>query len=666
MVVRFFEFSWLLWILTSSEARTTFSGTRQAVDNTSTADAGSYGGLATTGFSHAVEAVKPQSTRPKDHLNTSDGGKNVNMYHKRTFSQYKRNQNAFATRSTRVNLSSTGHEDLPELYILVLNIATGLKNFSETSRNHFTSILSKSLHLHDQGCVILHVFPISVKRIQVELYCEKNMAQAMGSEWEPNVFIPADKMIRTLDSPNMQPFLKEFNVTAYGVKNTPEIDLAVYQEMWFPVAVVAGVTVILIFLAIVCLLFCRRHVETKAEEEHSAQQLDPEKLLYPAVDPTNTMSTSMIQPDAGRVYTITGVPPKPRKWQGSNLSLSDRRGSKASLKLDLAPSLTDLTPSSSAPSILESPTEEKLASKSRPLTYNQLEDCVNNSKKLYEEFWEIPMNHPPPEERLPGSSYRNRYPFILPNARTRVNLPEIPGDPLSIYMNANFIKGYQGRKRAHIATQGPLSCTVKDFWRMIWYHHCPIIVMITKLKERNETKCERYWPDPMFKMQEKYGDIVVTFDSAIGRDGYQITSLYISDSQSLEPPRRVYHYWYTAWPDHGVPDSPRQFLRLVEEVHIAQEREDVKEGPVVVHCSAGIGRTGCFIAASIGIEQIKREDLVDILKIVSLMRIDRGGMVEQPVQYELVYNALHHYWTTRTGSEDDDSRDIALEAIFDE
>ena len=91
-------------------------------------------------------------------------------------------------------------------------------------------------------------------------------------------------------------------------------------------------------------------------------------------------------------------------------------------------------------------------------------------------------------------------------------------------------------------------------------------------------------------MQEKYGDIVVTFDSAIGRDGYQITSLYISDSQSLEAPRRVYHYWYTAWPDHGVPDSPRQFLRLVEEVHIAQEREDVKEGPVVVHCRLVHGR----------------------------------------------------------------------------
>lgn len=99
-----------------------------------------------------------------------------------------------------------------------------------------------------------------------------------------------------------------------------------------------------------------------------------------------------------------------------------------------------------------------------------------------------------------------------------------------------------------------------------------------------QTKCERYWPDPTFRMQEKYGDIVVTFDSAIGRDGYQITSLYISHSQSLEAPRRVYHYWYTAWPDHGVPDSPRQFLRLVEEVHIAQDREDVKEGPVVVHC----------------------------------------------------------------------------------
>ena len=108
--------------------------------------------------------------------------------------------------------------------------------------------------------------------------------------------------------------------------------------------------------------------------------------------------------------------------------------------------------------------------------------------------------------------------------------------------------------------------------------------MTTSVLFTPQTKCERYWPDPTFRMQEKYGDIVVTFDSAIGRDGYQITSLYISHSQSLEAPRRVYHYWYTAWPDHGVPDSPRQFLRLVEEVHIAQDREDVKEGPVVVHC----------------------------------------------------------------------------------
>ena len=109
-------------------------------------------------------------------------------------------------------------------------------------------------------------------------------------------------------------------------------------------------------------------------------------------------------------------------------------------------------------------------------------------------------------------------------------------------------------------------------------------------------------------MQEKYGDIVVTFDSAIGRDGYQITSLYISDSQSLEAPRRVYHYWYTAWPDHGVPDSPRQFLRLVEEVHIAQEREDVKEGPVVVHCRLVHGRRYMYFI-----------DLLSLLAIVSNM-----------------------------------------------
>lgn len=658
MVVWFFEFIWLLWILTSSEARTTHSGTLEAVR---TAYAGSYGSR-TTRFSHDEEQGKPSDITEKIQVKDQNEGKNIQMDFKRGISDFKEAEIASTTARQNNNNLTTGRKDLPEIYILVLNLATGLKNFSETSQSRFTSYLSKSLGLHEQGCVILHVLPISLRRIQIELFCEKDMVKALGSEWEPNVFIPANKMIQTLDSPAMQPFLREFNITAYGVKDTPEMDLAVYQEMWFPVAVVAGVTVILIVLAIVCLLFCRRHLEARAEEEHRAQHHDPEKLLYPAIDPTNTVSASMIQPDAGTMYTL---PPKARKWKGSQLSLSDRRGSKASLVLDLRSSLTELGTSSSAPSILESPTEEKLASKSRPLTCNELEDCVNNAKQLYAEFWEMPMNHPPPEERLPGSSYRNRYPFILPNARTRVNLPQIPGDPVSVYINANFLKGYEGRKHAYIATQGPLSVTAKDFWRMIWHHHCPIIVMITKLKERTETKCERYWPDPTYRMQEKYGDIVVTFDSAIGRDGYQITSLYISHSQSLEAPRRIYHYWYTAWPDHGVPDSPRQFLRLVEEVHIAQERDDVNKGPIVVHCSAGVGRTGCFIAASIGIEQIKREGLVDILKIVSLMRIDRGGMVETDLQYELVYHTLNHYWTTRTGS-DDDTRDIALEAIFDE
>lgn len=658
MVVWFFEFIWLLWILTSSEARTTHSGTLEAVR---TAYAGSYGSR-TTRFSHDEEQGKPSDITEKIQVKDQNEGKNIQMDFKRGISDFKEAEIASTTARQNNNNLTTGRKDLPEMYILVLNLATGLKNFSETSQSRFTSYLSKSLGLHEQGCVILHVLPISLRKIQIELFCEKDMVKALGSEWEPNVFIPANKMIQTLDSPAMQPFLREFNITAYGVKDTPEMDLAVYQEMWFPVAVVAGVTVILIFLAIVCLLFCRRHLEARAEEEHHAQHHDPEKLLYPAIDPTNTVSASMIQPDAGTMYTL---PPKARKWKGSQLSLSDRRGSKASLVLDLRSSSTELGTSSSAPSILESPTEEKLASKSRPLTCNELEDCVNNAKQLYAEFWEMPMNHPPPEERLPGSSYRNRYPFILPNARTRVNLPQIPGDPVSFYINANFLKGYEGRNNAYIATQGPLSVTAKDFWRMIWHHHCPIIVMITKLKERTETKCERYWPDPTYRMQEKYGDIVVTFDSAIGRDGYQITSLYISHSQSLEAPRRIYHYWYTAWPDHGVPDSPRQFLRLVEEVHIAQERDDVNKGPIVVHCSAGVGRTGCFIAASIGIEQIKREGLVDILKIVSLMRIDRGGMVETDLQYELVYHTLNHYWTTRTGS-DDDTRDIALEAIFDE
>ncbi|XP_032236748.1 receptor-type tyrosine-protein phosphatase R [Nematostella vectensis] len=557
-------------------------------------------------------------------------------------------------------------EDVPRRYVIVLNIGTNQKEFSLYQEKAFSSKLSQSLKRYffpGAYCKILHNTPISLSKVQLEVYCKSTREVSL-----PN-FIPAPDVTRSLDTFEMRPFLKQFNVTAYGIKESPEMDLAVYQEMWFPVAVVAGMSVLLIILAIVCLLVCRRRMSSSAEEElKQTKQVDPEKLLYPAVHPIKTMSASMIQPEAGRVYTIAGMPPKPRKWTGSHLSLSDRRGSKASLVLDLTSSSTDLGPGSPAPSIRESPVEEKLSAKSKLITFEELGECVDNTKQLYAEFWEIPMNHPPAEERLPGSSYRNRYPSILPNSRTRVSLPQIPDDPLSSYINANVLKGYGEEINAFIATQGPLSCTVNDFWRMIWYHHCPIIVMITKLKERNETKCERYWPDPTFRMQEKYGDIVVTFDSALGRDGYQITSLYISHSQSLESPRRLYHYWYTAWPDHGVPDSPRQLLQLVDEVHLAQDRDDGKTGPVVVHCSAGIGRTGCFVATSIGIKQIQKENKVDILKIVCGMRMERGGMVETDSQYEFVYRALYHHWRQlrTSGGRRSTAGDVVLEAMFDD
>ncbi|KAK3729224.1 hypothetical protein QZH41_012265 [Actinostola sp. cb2023] len=582
------------------------------------------------------------------------------------------------------------------LSILFQNVGVAPNSFTSFQEKSFSHLLTQNLRKHefpDTKCTILHNTPISRAKVQLEVYCKD------AKKWSRESFIPAPSLAKSMDTLQMRPFISKFNITAYGIKNTPEIDLQVYQEMWFPVAVVAGISMLLIVFAIACLLICRkRTIETADEEEQTPKQADSEKLMYPPVHPIQTMSASMIQPGGGQVYTISGIPLKPRKWKGSQKSLLDRRGSTASLVLDLTSSSTDLRPGSptslsikeryvrinlpylriSHPILyivkryrpyalmVESPVEEKLLSKSNPCIYEQLEECVDSTKQLYAEFWEIPMNHPAPEERIPGSSYRNRYPFILPNSRTRVILPEVPDDPLSTYINANVIRGYGGEQNAFIATQGPLSCTINDFWRMIWYHHCPIIVMITKLKERNETKCERYWPDPTFRMQEKYGDVVVTFDSALGRDGYQITSLYVSHSQSLEAPRRVYHYWYTAWPDHGVPESPRQLLQLVDEVHLAQDREGGKSGPAVVHCSAGIGRTGCFTATSIGIKQIQNENCIDILKIVCLMRIDRGGMVETDTQYEFVYHTLYHHWTQLRSGIRRETNDSVLEAMFED
>ena len=201
-------------------------------------------------------------------------------------------------------------------------------------------------------------------------------------------------------------------------------------------------------------------------------------------------------------------------------------------------------------------------------------------------------------------------------------MPIRNNEPLSTYINANYITGYKGESKAFIASQGPMSNTINDFWSMVWNENVPCIVMITKLIERNKNKCELYIPDQL-SQSVTYDNIVVTVKQVNYFQDYEVRQLSITSNNET---RLIYHYWYTAWPDHNLPENPNALIQLIKQVEAIkhyEEENSIASGPVLVHCSAGVGRTGCFLALSIGMKQIDCENLVDIVQIVCHLRKDR-------------------------------------------
>ncbi|KAJ8373768.1 hypothetical protein SKAU_G00043480 [Synaphobranchus kaupii] len=313
-----------------------------------------------------------------------------------------------------------------------------------------------------------------------------------------------------------------------------------------------------------------------------------------------------------------------------------RRGSNVSLVLDMS-ALGAVEPLSCVVATpRESAAMEYLHTAGRALSRQQLRDVVRNTQTLHAEFVEIPMNFVDPKELdIPSHGTKNRYKTILPNPQSRVILKtKSTYDPLSSYINANYIRGYLGDERTYIATQGPMINTVNDFWQMALQEDCPVIVMITKLKEKNE-KCVLYWPEK----RGIYGKVEVLINSMRECEHYTIRNLTVKQGGQSHS---VKHYWYTSWPDHKTPDSAQPLLQLMTEVE-EDRLASGSRGPVIVHCSAGIGRTGCFIATTIGCRQLQQEGVVDVLGIVCQLRADRGGMIQTGEQYEFVHHALRLY-----------------------
>ena len=259
---------------------------------------------------------------------------------------------------------------------------------------------------------------------------------------------------------------------------------------------------------------------------------------------------------------------------------------------------------------------------------------------FFERLQEVGVEQMSETAQLETHELKNRYNNVLPYDHSRVVLPLSNDDPTTDYVNASFIDGYY-RPQAYIATQGPVPNSFAAFWRMVWHCNVSVIVMTTQEWEGGRRKCDRYWPDPTSTPTEKVKDLGVGLSVhhlETTQYEYWITRKFTIKYSGWQ--REVTQICYTAWPDHGVPESADEVLLLRLEVHRLTE---TSVGPIVVHCSAGVGRTGTYIAIDRLIDRCTNADgQLDVEGCITDMRMSRNMMVQTEPQYLFIYDALLH------------------------
>ncbi|CAH1184278.1 unnamed protein product [Phyllotreta striolata] len=238
---------------------------------------------------------------------------------------------------------------------------------------------------------------------------------------------------------------------------------------------------------------------------------------------------------------------------------------------------------------------------------------------------------------LPCNKHKNRLVHILPFESTRVCLTPLRNVEGSDYINASFIDGYRYRK-AYIATQGPMADTTDDLWRMLWEHNSTIIVMLTKLKEMGREKCHQYWPS---ERSVRYQCFVVDPIAEYNMPQYILREFKVTDARDGSS-RTIRQFQFTDWPEQGVPKSGDGFIDFIGQVHKTKEQFG-QDGPITVHCSAGVGRTGVFITLSIVLERMQYEGVVDVFQTARILRTQRPAMVQTEDQYQFCYRAALEY-----------------------
>nr|XP_009665649.1 PREDICTED: tyrosine-protein phosphatase non-receptor type 7 isoform X2 [Struthio camelus australis] len=275
---------------------------------------------------------------------------------------------------------------------------------------------------------------------------------------------------------------------------------------------------------------------------------------------------------------------KPSPSAKKHVRLQERRGSNVSLMLDMSSlgSVEPIQPVCTPRDI----TMKFLRTSSHVLRKEELQQRAQSLTELQEEFSKIPPNFVNPEElEIPGRASKDRYKTILPNPESRVCLRRARNQEEDSYINANYI-----------------------------------------------TKCVHYWPEK----EDTYGPFTICVQGVSECVEYVVRDLSIQLEGEC---RQVKHIFFPSWPDQQTPESAKPLLHLVSKVEETLQAA-ANPGPIIVHCSAGIGRTGCFIATRIGCQQLKDMGEVDILGIVCRLRIDRGGMIQTSEQYQFLHHTL--------------------------
>ncbi|XP_022609266.1 tyrosine-protein phosphatase non-receptor type 2 [Seriola dumerili] len=264
-------------------------------------------------------------------------------------------------------------------------------------------------------------------------------------------------------------------------------------------------------------------------------------------------------------------------------------------------------------------------------------DSSGRWQNLYNEIRNQASEYPYKVAKLPVNRNLNRYRDVSPYDHSRVKLENSEND----YINASLVM-MEEAQRAYILSQGPLRNTCGHFWLMVWEQCSKAVIMLNRVIEKGSEKCAQYWPTTE-ELQMSFTDtgFVVRLLSEEDQSYYTIRVLELRNTKTGES-REIYHFHYTTWPDFGVPESPASFLNFLFKVREFGSLS-AEHGPSVVHCSAGIGRSGTFALVDtclVLMDRSKNPSSVDIQKVLLDMREYRMGLIQTPDQLRFSYMAV--------------------------